>query len=454
MPSCRHRNLEAAAVSRHNVFGFDLSDVERRQSLRSRYAPYWQVTEYGRAVGYLLYSSGVSYWMARLRLQDETYRQHRIGLTEDNRDADGLSFEQARTEAGAWYKSTPLAPHASDAKPLGSAEHLLACPIGETYTVGHALAELVEWKRLVAARSHFLTIVVLINFHILPRLFGLPAAQMNSAHLRWFVKDVLETPPKRGNRSIEPRRSIESMSEEELRKRKKTINTLIGLLRLALTMAWENGRIESDRPWRCLRRLPNVDRPRVLHLSRAECFCLLDFCTPDLRRLVLGALYTGCRATELLRMDASHFGRDGAGVYVTPVKSYRPRVVLLPDEGFEFFSSLAKGKRSSDLLFVRDDGRGWFTNYRHAFKRAVVNAGLPDGFCFHGLRHTYASQLVQSGTPLIVVAEQLGHRNIDTVSRTYSHLAPDTRLAEVRKRFASLIADQGSNFEVDFELHK
>ncbi|WP_268738209.1 tyrosine-type recombinase/integrase [Aminobacter niigataensis] len=387
--------------------------------------------------------------MARLRLRDESYRQHRIGLTEDNCDADGMSFEQACAQAEAWYRSTPFAPHASDARPLGSVEHLLACPIGDTYTIGHALAELVEWKRLVAARSHFLTVVVLTNFHIVPRLFELPAGQMNSEHLRWFVKDVLETPPKRGNRSIEPRRSVESMTDEELRKRKKTINTLIGLLRMALTMAWENGRIDSDRPWRCLRRLPNVDRPRVLHLSRAECFRLLEACSSDLRRLVLGALYTGCRATELMRMQASHVGRDGPGVYVTPVKSYRPRVVLLPDEGFAFFSSLAKGKKPSEPLFVRDDGRYWFTNYRHAFKRSVVDAGLPDGFCFHGLRHTYASQLVQSGAPLIVVAEQLGHRNIDTVSRTYSHLAPDARLAEVRKRFASLIVGRGSSTAMD-----
>lgn len=427
-------------MTRHNAFGFDLSDAQRRQSLRPRYAPYWQVTEYGRAVGYQVYPSGVSYWMARLRMRDESYHQQRIGVTEDNPDTEqGLSFEQACAGAEAWYRSTPLGLRASDARPLGSIEHLVACPVGDVYTIGHALAELVEWKRLVAARSHFLTVIVLINFHILPRLFSLPAAQMNSEHLRRFVREVLETPPKRGNQKQLPRRTIESMTDEELRKRKKTINALIGLLRMALIMAWENGRIDTDRSWRCLRRLPNVDRPRVLHLSRPECFRLLDHCQPDLRNLILGALYTGCRATELLKMQATHVGRDGAGVYVTPVKAYRPRVVLLPDEGLAFFNALAAGKKPSDYLFVREDGRPWFTNYRHAFKRAVRDAELPDGFCFHGLRHTYASQLVQSGTPLIVVAEQLGHRNIDTVSRTYGHLAPDIRLAEVRKRFASLL---------------
>ncbi|WP_152491108.1 tyrosine-type recombinase/integrase [Roseovarius sp. THAF27] len=65
-------------------------------------------------------------------------------------------------------------------------------------------------------------------------------------------------------------------------------------------------------------------------------------------------------------------------------------------------------------------------------------AELPSGFVFHGLRHTYASQLVQAGTPLIVVAQQLGHANTDTVSRTYGHLAPQIREVQVRTHFAAL----------------
>lgn len=158
---------------------------------------------------------------------------------------------------------------------------------------------------------------------------------MNSERLRLFVKDVMETPPKMGNQPVKARRSIEQMSEDQVRRRKVTVNALISLLRMALIMAWENAHIDSDRPWRCMRRLPNVVRPRVLHLSREECFRLLDHCEPALKNLVLGALYTGCRATELLRMRVTHVGRDGAGVYVTPVKTYRPRVVLLPDEGLD-----------------------------------------------------------------------------------------------------------------------
>jgi integrase len=44
---------------------------------------------------------------------------------------------------------------------------------------------------------------------------------------------------------------------------------------------------------------------------------------------------------------------------------------------------------------------------------------------FHTLRHTFASWLVQQGTPLYTVAELMGHTTIE-MSRRYSHLAPDT----------------------------
>lgn len=44
---------------------------------------------------------------------------------------------------------------------------------------------------------------------------------------------------------------------------------------------------------------------------------------------------------------------------------------------------------------------------------------------FHSLRHTFASWLVQNGTPLYTVAKLMGHSTLEMTQR-YSHLAPDT----------------------------
>lgn len=72
------------------------------------------------------------------------------------------------------------------------------------------------------------------------------------------------------------------------------------------------------------------------------------------------------------------------------------------------------------------------------FRRAVAIAGLPKDFVFHGLRHTYASDLVASGVPLDIVAKQLGHANTITVSNTYGHLAEHFREEQIRTRFTPL----------------
>ena len=65
-------------MGHQNAFGFELSEADRRRTLKPRMPPYWQVTEYGRAIGYQKYSSGRSYWVARMRLRDESYRQRRF----------------------------------------------------------------------------------------------------------------------------------------------------------------------------------------------------------------------------------------------------------------------------------------------------------------------------------------------------------------------------------------
>ncbi len=245
-------------------------------------------------------------------------------------------------------------------------------------------------------------------------------------------------PPKRGRKEQGRRVRLEDLDHEQLRKRKKTLNTLIGLMRTAIEMSWENGDVESDRAWRKLRRVPHADTPRQFFLTRAQAKRLIASCRPDLAVLVQGALYSGCRVSELAQLRARDVGAHVYGLYVAPMKSYRGRYVILPDEGMSFFLDQIEGLDEEALVFRMSSGRSWSGCHKHLFKEAVRRAGLPEGFVFHGLRHTYASQLVQAGTPLAIVAKQLGHSNTDTVSRTYGHLSCDSIESEISRLFAPL----------------
>jgi integrase len=63
------------------------------------------------------------------------------------------------------------------------------------------------------------------------------------------------------------------------------------------------------------------------------------------------------------------------------------------------------------------------TNLNRRFKKLLKNASLPQ-YRFHELRHTHASLLLLQGTHPQIVSERLGHSDIATTLRLYSHVIP------------------------------
>jgi integrase len=63
-------------------------------------------------------------------------------------------------------------------------------------------------------------------------------------------------------------------------------------------------------------------------------------------------------------------------------------------------------------------------SYLKAFVRAAEEAGIPQGFTPHSLRHVFASSLLSAGVPITDVAEWLGHRSIQVTYGIYGHLVP------------------------------
>jgi Phage integrase family len=68
-----------------------------------------------------------------------------------------------------------------------------------------------------------------------------------------------------------------------------------------------------------------------------------------------------------------------------------------------------------------------------------VRAGNED-FCWHDLRHTWASWLIQNGTPLYDLQEMSGWKSTEMVRR-YVHLAPAEMAQHAAVVGAMLAAD-------------
>lgn len=103
-----------------------------------------------------------------------------------------------------------------------------------------------------------------------------------------------------------------------------------------------------------------------------------------------------------------------------------------------FFLTCCEGKTGRDRLFLSDKGKVWKRQHSNLFRRAVTRSGLPRTFVFHGLRHTYASELVRAGVPLEIIAKQLGHSDTRAVVHTYGHLAEHYREQQIREKFRTL----------------
>lgn len=424
-------------VNLRNKDRYDLSHESTIEILNPRTAVYWNVLEVSRHIGINKPNNYLAYWVARIRTKDQKYIQKRLGLAMSFR-AKPIKYDKAVSLAKDWYASNKIRHLASDRVPVGSTRGLLACPIGTEFTIGHALREYIDWKRLSSSAQNVESVLSLINHHIVPKAFCIPVNDFKGSVFRKFCLTVLETSPKRGNAIFLEGKRIEDLSSDELRKRKGTLNKLIGILKTAVEMAWENGHIEDQRAWKRLHRVPNIERPRTIFLTRAECNLLLNECRPDLKDLVLGALYSGCRASELANLRVKDVAASVYGLFIGASKGSPSRYVFLPDEGMVFFLKLIKHKKPGERVFLDKYGNTWYRGYIGLFKKAVLASGLPKELVFHGLRHTYASDLIRSGASILSISQQLGHSTIDCVVKTYGHLSPEFRENEINRHFNNL----------------
>lgn len=151
------------------------------------------------------------------------------------------------------------------------------------------------------------------------------------------------------------------------------------------------------------------ERPRTRWIAQDEASRFLDALPDHIRRVVLFLLLVGLRRTEAFNLtwDAVNFS---SGTIVVTVKGGFLREVLLTPEAVLVLHDCPQAGR-----YVFDT-----TNWRKHFERARREAGI-ENFRWHDLRHTFATWLGQSGAPLEVVKEQLGHSSI-AVTQKYRHV--------------------------------
>lgn len=161
---------------------------------------------------------------------------------------------------------------------------------------------------------------------------------------------------------------------------------------------------------------------------------------PEYGLFVRFTAYTGLRAGEIeaLRVRRLDLLRSrvevaetvaevpGHGLVFGPPKTYENRSVPVPRFLTEELARAVVGKSPDDFVFAAPEGgpirHGNF--YARHYKRAVRQAGLPEGLRFHDLRHTYASFLIAERAHPRAIMERMGHSSITVTLDRYGHLLP------------------------------
>src|SRR5215217_9401387 len=294
-------------------------------------------------------------------------------------------------------------------------------------TVGDYLKRWLKDVEDTVRRSTYEGYEYAVRPHIVPALGRIKLKDLNSAHLRSFYRDRLDSG-----------------------RAPATVHKLHVVLHKALKAAVADGLIPRNAAAGL--KLPRITREEINPLSPKETHRLLEAASGDrLEALYVLAIATGLRQGELLALKWEDVDlergvlrvrrtltRAGGKVSLGEPKTKKSRrSVNLTAAAVEALQShlshqleemeqLGSLYRPGGLVFANEIG-GIInpSNLRNrSFARLLKRAGLPPDTRFHDLRHTCATLLLSRNVNPKIVSEMLGHSSIAITLDTYSLVLP------------------------------
>jgi integrase len=212
-----------------------------------------------------------------------------------------------------------------------------------------------------------------------------------------------------------------------------TCNRSLILLRYAFNLAikWEVPGIQKN-PTKDVPLFDDQEGRRDRFLTQEETQRLFEAVTksdnPLLQYIIPMLILTGARKREVLDARWEDFDLDKRQWRIQFTKAGRPRYVPLSNGVLTLLANIPH-KASVPWVFANPKTGKPYVSIYGSWNTARTSVGLRD-VCIHSLRHSMASNLVNSGRSLYEVQRILGHTQIKTTQR-YAHLSQDTLLDAV-----------------------
>ncbi len=227
-----------------------------------------------------------------------------------------------------------------------------------------------------------------------------------------------------------------------------SINYELGFCKHAFNLAIREWNWTHENPFIKVS-MEKVDNERLRWLTDEERLKLLDACEGWVRDVVIFALNTGIRRTNIIRLTWKmvDLNRETITLDSTETKNRERLVVPMNTNVKKLLQERSRVRYlNNPYVFTQPDGSPIPRSVlqRH-FDMAVDKARIED-FHFHDCRHTFASYLVQKDVSLYTVQKLLGHKDISQTTR-YAHLAPKTLEVAVRRLDDSGVGTESGTVE-------
>lgn len=173
-------------------------------------------------------------------------------------------------------------------------------------------------------------------------------------------------------------------------------------------------------------RFPTMRRPRRLPivLSRMEVASVFANVRPLRHRAILMLIYaSGLRVSEVVRVKPRDIDESNQSLRVPYGKGGTDRYTILSTIALNEIRDHWPYTPSDEWVFPgAKAGRHLSTRtVQRAFRRARKKAGIRKKAGVHSLRHSFATHLLERGTPLLYLQKFLGHRSPKS-TLTYIHV--------------------------------
>jgi site-specific recombinase XerD len=184
--------------------------------------------------------------------------------------------------------------------------------------------------------------------------------------------------------------------------------------------------------------LKKVPRPRREDrlpeiLSKEDVQKIIEHAVNYKHQVFLTFVYaTGLRLSEALNIKITDIDGNRKQIRISKGKGSKDRYIAIAEELLDILRKYYKVYHPKEYLFNGQRKGSRFSNRAAQWSmiRAKEKSKMTKPASIHTLRHCYATHHIESGTDLVFLQEQLGHKHLKTTAR-YVHLCMEERVRQI-----------------------